>query len=430
MKVRLGLVGLGTVGTGVVHAIQKQKSFFKKSLGFEIEIKRIAVKHFNKKRDVDIPKGIICSDPLDICRDPEIDIVVELMGGEDIALEVVLLALKNGKKVVTANKALLANHAKECFEAAGKHNSCIGFEASCAGGIPLIKCLRDGLIANEINHLYGILNGTCNYILTQMLDRGLNFPDVLKEAQAKGYAEADPTFDVDGIDTAHKLAVLSSIAYGIYVDFKKIHIEGISKITIRDLKALDQLGYKVKLLAIGNFTKKNLDLRVHPVAIPNSHPLSSVSDAFNAVHIQGDIVGDIMLSGPGAGMYPTASAVVGDIVDIVLGKINESFHRTSPKQGKINYLSIDKIKNSFYMRLVVKDNPGVLASISTILATHKISILAIHQAKLNDKNQAEIIITTHKALNSSFFKAVNQIKKASYSVETPVCIRCADKDSF
>ena len=430
MKVRLGLVGLGTVGTGVVHAIQKQKSFFKKSLGFEIEIKRIAVKHFNKKRDVEIPKGIICSDPLDICRDPEIDIVVELMGGEDIALEVVLLALKNGKKVVTANKALLANHAKECFEAAGKHNSCIGFEASCAGGIPLIKCLRDGLIANEINHLYGILNGTCNYILTQMLDRGLNFPDVLKEAQAKGYAEADPTFDVDGIDTAHKLAVLSSIAYGIYVDFKKIHIEGISKITIRDLIALDQLGYKVKLLAIGNFSKKNLDLRVHPVAIPNSHPLSSVSDAFNAVHIQGDIVGDIMLSGPGAGMYPTASAVVGDIVDIVLGKINESFHRTSPKQGKINYLSIDKIKNSFYMRLVVKDNPGVLASISTILATHKISILAIHQAKLNDKNQAEIIITTHKALNSSFFKAVNQIKKASYSVETPVCIRCADKDSF
>lgn len=430
MKIRLGLVGLGTVGTGVVNAIQKQKSFFKKSLGFEIEIKRIAVKHFNKKRDVVVAKGIICSDPLDICRDPEIDIVVELMGGEDIALDVVLLALKNGKKVVTANKALLANHAKECFEAAGKHNSCIGFEASCAGGIPLIKCLRDGLIANEINHLYGILNGTCNYILTQMLERGLNYPEALKEAQAKGYAEADPSFDVEGIDTAHKLAVLSSIAYGIYVDFKRIQIEGITKITIRDLIALDQLGYKVKLLAIGNFSKKHLDLRVHPVAIPITHPLSSVSDAFNAVHIQGDIVGDIMLSGPGAGMYPTASAVVGDIVDIILGKINESFHRTSPKQGKINYLTIDKIKNSFYMRLVVKDHPGVLASISSILAKNKISILAIHQAKLNDKDQAEIIITTHKALNSKFYEAVNQIKKASYSVEIPVCIRCADKDSF
>lgn len=430
MKVKLGLVGLGTVGTGVVNAIQKQKSFFKKSLGFELEIKKIAVKHFNKKRSVTLPKGIICSDPLDICRDPEIDIVIELMGGEDIALEVVLQALKNGKKVVTANKALLANHAKECFEAAGKNNSCIGFEASCAGGIPLIKCLRDGLIANEINHLYGILNGTCNYILTQMLERNLNYPVVLKEAQAKGYAEADPAFDVEGVDTAHKLAVLSSIAYGIYVDFKKIHVEGITKITIRDLKALDQLGYKVKLLAIGNFTKKNLDLRVHPVAIPFSHPLSSVSDAFNAVHIQGDIVGDIMLSGPGAGMYPTASAVVGDIVDIVLGKINESFHRTSPKQGRINYLPIEKIKNSFYMRLVVKDTPGVLASIASTLSDHKISILAIHQTKIGETDHAEIIITTHKALNSNFYDAVNKIKKASYAVEIPVCIRCADKDSF
>lgn len=429
MKVKLGLVGLGTVGTGVVKAIQRQKKFFKNSLGFEIEVKKIAVKNFNKKRDVKLPKGLICVDPLSICNDPDIDIVVELMGGEDIALEVVLQALKNGKKVVTANKALLANHAKACFEAAGKNKSCIGFEASCAGGIPLIKCLRDGLIANEINHLYGILNGTCNYILTQMLERGLNYPIVLKEAQEKGYAEKDPTFDVEGIDTAHKLAVLSSIAYGVYVDFNKIHIEGITKITIRDLQALNDLGYRVKLLAIGNFTKKNLDLRVHPVAIPKDHPLSSVTNAFNAVHIRGDIVGDIMLSGPGAGMYPTASAVVGDIVDIALGKLNDSFHRTSPKQGKINYLPISQIKNNFYMRLVVKDHPGVLASISSILSANKISILAIHQAK-NKKDQAEIIITTHKALNSHFFAAVNKIKKAPYCVETPVCIRCAETDSF
>lgn len=429
MKINLGLVGLGTVGTGVVKTIQKQKNFFKNSLGFEIEIKKIAVKNLSKKRKVKLPKSLISNNPLELCNDPEIDIIVELMGGEDMALDIVLQALKNGKKVVTANKALLASHAKDCFEAAGKYKSCIGFEASCAGGIPLIKCLRDGLIANEINHLYGILNGTCNYILTQMLERGLNYPVVLKEAQEKGYAEQDPTFDVDGIDTAHKLAILSSIAYGIYVDFKKIYIEGITKIAIRDLQALNDLGYKVKLLAIGNFSKDFLDLRVHPVAIPKNHPLSSASNAFNAVHIQGDIVGDIMLSGPGAGMYPTASAVVGDIVDIALGKLNESFHRTSPKQGKIKYKPISTIENNFYMRLVVKDTPGVLASISSTLSVNAVSILAIHQTK-NKKDQAEIIITTHKALNKDFFNAVNKIKKASYCVEEPVCIRCADSDSF
>ncbi|PCJ60506.1 MAG: homoserine dehydrogenase [Planctomycetota bacterium] len=430
MKIRLGLIGLGTVGTGVVKAIQRQKSFFKKSLGFEIEIVKIAVKNTRKKRDVKLPKGVIVNDPMLVCNDPNIDIVVELMGGETVAKKVVLQSLKQGKKVVTANKALLANHAKECFETAGKNDSCIGFEASCAGGIPLIKCLRDGLIANEIIHLYGILNGTCNFILTQMLERDMDFPVILKEAQEMGYAEADPTFDIEGIDTAHKLTILASIAYGVYVDFRNIYIEGITKISIRDLQALDELGYNVKLLALGNFSKKGLDLRVHPVAIPKDHPLSPVSGAYNAVHIRGDIVEDIMLSGPGAGMDPTASAVVGDIVDIILGKINESFHRTSPKQTKVNYIPIDEIKCSFYTRLVVKDHPGVLASISSVLAKNKVSILAIHQQKLSTKNQAEIIITTHKATNKDFYKAINVIKKAGYTVTEPICIRCAQKDSF
>ncbi len=430
MKYKLGIVGLGTVGTGVVKTIQKQAAFFKKTLGFELEIVSIAVKHADKKRSVKLPPNILCKNPMEVANNPNVDILIELMGGETIAKDVVLQAIKNGKKIVTANKALLANHAKECFEAAAKTNSCIGFEASCAGGIPLIKCLRDGLIANEIIHLYGILNGTCNYILTQMLERSLDYPEILKEAQAKGYAEANPAFDVHGIDTAHKLAVLSSIAYGIYVDFKKIHIEGIDKITIRDLQALDSLGYKVKLLAIANFHKNSIDLRVHPVAIPKNHPLTTVHNAYNAVHIKGDIVEDIMLSGPGAGMNPTASAVVGDIVDIALGKLNENFYRTSPRTGKVNYTPIDQIKNGFFLRLEVKDQHGVLASISKTLATQKVSILAIHQQKIPNSNLAEIIITTHKTLNSSFFAAIKTIQKEKYCTKKPVYIRCADENNF
>ena len=412
-KINIGIIGFGTVGTGAARILFENREIMKKRTGIDFVLKRIADLDIKRDRGIKIPEDMLTTDAAAVINDPDIDIIVELMGGIHPAKDFILKTVANKKHAVTANKALLATEGNELFAEAAKNGVEIGFEAAVAGGIPIIKVLREGLVANNIIAVYGIINGTSNYILTKMTDENAEFADILKEAQKLGYAEADPTFDIEGIDTAHKLTILASLAYGIPLSYDKVNIEGITKITSLDIDFARELGYKIKLLAITKASEGAVEMRVHPTMIPNEYLISKVDGVFNAVYVEGDAVGATMYYGRGAGDMPTGSAVVADIVDI--GKkiaagcpINPGF-----VMGKSGYKirGIEDIESMYYFRFTVLDQPGVLSKISGILGMHNISIASVIQKGRRAGGSVPLVILTHTAKERDMANAMKEIDK-------------------
>jgi homoserine dehydrogenase len=400
--INVGLLGIGTVGGGTFTVLSRNEAEITRRAGRPIRVTQVADKNLELARQVTGGKVAVTDDAFAVVSNPEIDIVVELIGGCGIAKELVLKAIENGKHVVTANKALLAMHGNEIFAAAQKKGVMVAFEAAVAGGIPIIKALREGLTANRIQWIAGIINGTTNFILSEMRDKGLTFDVVLKEAQRLGYAEADPTFDVEGVDAAHKLTIMSAIAFGIPMQFDKAHIEGISKLEAADIKYAEQLGYRIKLLGITRRTPDGVELRVHPTLIPARRLIANVEGAMNAVLVQGDAVGATLYYGKGAGAEPTASAVIADLVDVTRMQTADPEHRVphlafQPDQmDDLKVLPIGEVRTGYYLRMRVEDKPGVLADITRILADQQISIDAMIQREpAEDETQTEIIMLTH-----------------------------------
>ncbi|MCF8999432.1 homoserine dehydrogenase [Acinetobacter nectaris] len=411
--VRLAILGLGTVGSGVLQLLQENATEIKRRTGREIQITHVGTRR--PRPDLNL-EGIQQSDDLfEIVRQPDVDIVVELIGGLDPAHDLILEAIKHGKQVVTANKALLAEKGNALFEAADNNTVQIAYEAAVAGGIPIIKVMREGLAANRIDWLAGIINGTGNFILTEMRDKSRQFEDVLAEAQALGYAEADPTFDVEGIDAAHKLTLLASIAFGIPLQFEKVYTEGISKITAQDVKYAEELGFRIKHLGIARRAENGIELRVHPTLIPEEQPLANVNGVQNAVSVKASAVGQTMYYGPGAGGGPTASAVVADVIDLVRDiSYTEDGSGTIPQLAfesleDIKILKREEMTTAYYLRVNVDDNKGVLADITTILSHCGISIDAImQQPRLKDR--VPVVIMTDPIVESKMDEAIAKIQ--------------------
>ena len=413
--INVGLLGIGTVGGGTFTVLQRNAEEIARRAGRPIRIIVVA------DRDLALAKRVtggacrITDDAFSVVSDPEVDIVVELIGGYGVAKELVLKAIANGKHVVTANKALLALHGNEIFKAAQDKGVMVAFEAAVAGGIPIIKALREGLSANRIEWIAGIINGTTNFILSEMRDKGLSFDTVLKEAQRLGYAEADPTFDIEGVDVAHKITILSALAFGIPMQFDKAYIEGISKLDATDIRYAEQLGYRIKLLGIARRTPEGVELRVHPTLIPSKRLIANVEGAMNAVLVQGDAVGSTLYYGKGAGAEPTASAVIADLVDVTRMHTADPEHRVphlafQPDQlSDLPILPMDEVTTSYYLRLRVQDKPGVLADITRILADEQISIDAVIQKEPGEgEDQTDLILLTHqtreKRINAAIAK--------------------------
>jgi homoserine dehydrogenase len=422
--IQIGLVGLGTVGSGVVKVLQGQAAAIEKACGIRLVIKKICVQSLSKKRQALVSRELLTTNPNDLVNDPSISIIVELIGGIHPAKEIIEKALANGKHVVTANKALLAEAGDSLYKASEKNDRQLGIEASVCGGIPIIKSIQEGLASNDISQFLGIVNGTCNYILTKMSSGKADFATTLKEAQAKGYAEQNPKLDIEGIDSAHKLAILARLAFRSQVSFKSIYTEGIKKLSPEDIEYAKELGYVIKLLAIGKKLNEGLELRVHPTMLPLDHPLSNVRGVNNAVFVHGDQAGDLLFYGRGAGMFPTASAVMSDIMDIAKGMSSGAparLSRLSPQ--KANVLSIDKITSMYYLRFQVADRPGVLGRIALTLGKHKISILSVHQKESHDPKSTPVIILTYEANESDLRKALKQIDSGKDISEKTVVIR-------
>ncbi|GIL04671.1 MAG: homoserine dehydrogenase [Betaproteobacteria bacterium] len=415
--IKVGLLGFGIVGRGTYNVLQRNQEEIRRRAGRGIEVAAVAVRDVKKARDAVGPALPITSNPQDIVRHPDIDIVVELMGGYEPARTLVLEAIERGKHVVTANKALLALHGNEIFEAASRRGVMVAFEAAVAGGIPIIKALREGLTANRIEWIAGIINGTSNFILSEMRAKGLPFDAVLAEAQRLGYAEADPTFDIEGIDAAHKLTILASIAFGVPINFAAAYTEGISKLAAEDIRYAEQLGYRIKLLGITKRTSKGVELRVHPTLVPMQRLLASVEGAMNAVLVKGDAVGVTLYYGKGAGAEPTASAVVADLVDVTRMHTADPENRVphlafqAEHLADLPWLGIEDTATSYYFRMRVADQPGVLADIARILADRRISIDALFQREPSEgENQTDIIMLTHEAVERDVNAAIARIE--------------------
>ena len=413
--IKVGLIGFGTVGGGVVRLLLERSELLQSRLGLPLVLKKVADVDLARPRPMSLPPGVLTSRNQDILDDPEIDIVVELIGGVEAAREVVLTAIDRGKHVVTANKALLALHGNEILAAAAAQGLEVAFEASVCGGIPIILALRQGLAANRIREILGILNGTTNYILSRMSQENSTFAQALAEAQAQGYAEADPSLDVEGVDAAHKLAILMALAYGARIDFAAIHVEGISKLEPLDLQFAREFGYAVKLLAITRDEGPALEARVHPTLIPRDHMLASVGGAFNAVYLTGDAVGPLLLSGQGAGALPTASAVVSDLLDLA-HNLKVGVKRRLPPLGAEAALKTHRavkpmaeVVTNYYFRFAAKDRPGVLSQISGILGKHQISIAAVIQKGREVKGAVPIVMITHEAQEAAVQQALGEI---------------------
>jgi homoserine dehydrogenase len=427
-QVNIGVLGLGTVGTGVARVLLEQKELLKTRAALTFNLKTIAELNWDKKRDLNLTEVNCTTKADDILEDPEIDIVVETMGGYEPAFTFISKALRNRKHVVTANKALVATKGRELFKIAAENGVDLLFEASVGGGIPIIKGLREGLVANKIESIYGILNGTSNYILSRMHQEDLEFGQALKEAQAKGFAEADPTLDIGGGDAAHKLTILASIASTGFVNFKDLYIEGITEITKLDINFAKQFGYTIKLLATYRALPEGIDLRVHPTLIPNSHLLAAVNNEMNAAFVKGDFVGNTMFYGPGAGERPTASAIVGDIVDLsrdLLLKEGEQFcNRTINPHYEVKIVPIQKIKSRYYLRFFTLDAPGVLSKISGALGENGISISSMVQLETHGKdNQVPIVLLTHEASEEAMDEALQKISKFDFIKDKYLRIR-------
>jgi len=427
-EIRIGIIGFGTVGEGLGQAMLAQHERLQKRTGISFTLASVA--------DISVttlPAGFedvtLTQNADDIFTDPTIDIVVELIGGMEPAKSFLLKAIENGKHVVTANKALLSVHGKEIFAAANKHNVEVGFEASVGGGIPVIKGLKEGLVANKINFIKGIMNGTANYILSQMTDHGTPFAEVLAEAQALGFAEADPTYDVEGIDTAHKLAILMSIAYGLNVHLNDIHVEGISSIKPIDIEFARQFGYRIKLLAISRNHEEHVEARVHPTMVPSDHMLATINGAFNGIQFQGDTVGDVLLYGQGAGMMPTGSAVAADVVDIGRNIATDSVNRVSPlsyrpeTMGEPVITPMNDLVCPFYFRITVEDKPGTLALITDIFGKNDISIKSMMQQENETDGPVYIVFRTHLTTEGAVNTALTEIDGLDVCTAPTVKIR-------
>lgn len=424
--VNVGICGLGTVGGGTFNTLTQNAQNIARRAGRDIVIAQVATRHPNP--NVDTGSVAITADVNDVINNPDIDIVVELIGGYTIAKDVVLGAIAQGKHVVTANKALIAVHGDEIFAAAEAKGVSVMYEAAVAGGIPIIKALREGLAANRIQWLAGIINGTGNFILTEMRDKGRDFSDVLAEAQALGYAEADPTFDVEGIDAAHKLTILSSIAYGIPLQFERCYTEGISRITPQDVEFAEELGYRIKHLGISRQTAQGIDLRVHPTMIPVARPIAKVDGVLNAVMVNGDAVGDTLYVGAGAGAGPTASAVVADIVDLARSIDAPASARVSHlafnQIEDVQVMAMEEVETSYYLRIQALDQAGVLASVASILSDRGINIEAIIQKEPKaDDEYAQIILLTHRIIERTMNEAILAIEGLASTVGSVTRIR-------
>lgn len=417
--INIGLLGIGTVGSGTFAVLKRNQQEIARRAGREIVIKIIADRDIDKARSiVGDDSTLITSDANEVVIHPDVDIVVELIGGYSAAKELTLKAIENGKHVVTANKAMLASHGTEIFAAAEKQGVMVAFEAAVAGGIPIIKALREGLTANCIEWIAGIINGTGNFILSEMRSKGLSFDTVLEQAQKLGYAEADPTFDIEGIDAAHKISIMASIAFGVSIQFDKVYTEGITKLTGEDISYAEELGYRIKLLGITKKTPKGIELRVHPTLIPSRRLIANVEGVMNAVVVKGDAVGPTLYYGPGAGAEPTASAVVADLVDVT------RMHTADPKQRvphlgvqpnlllDIPILAMEEVETSYYLRLQALDRPGVLADITCILAELEISIDAMVQKEpKKNEEQVDIIVLTHLSVEKNINAAIAKIEE-------------------
>ncbi len=416
--INVGLLGIGTVGGGTWAVLARNREEISRRAGRDIRISVVADRETAKAKRLTGGKARVVADAFEVVRDPEIDIVIELIGGYAAAKDLVLAAIENGKHVVTANKALLAMHGNEIFAAAQKKGVMVAFEGAVAGGVPIIKALREGLTANRIEWIAGIINGTSNFILSEMREKGLSFNAVLKEAQKRGYAEADPTFDVEGVDAAHKLTIMAAIAFGVPMQFDKCYKEGISKLTQEDIRYAEQLGYRIKLLGITKRTEKGIELRVHPTLIPTRRLIANVEGVMNAVLVKGDAVGPTLYYGAGAGAEPTGSAVVADLVDVT------RLHTADPEQrvphlafqpdrmSSLKILPMDEVVSAYYLRMQVEDRPGVLADITRILADASISIDAMVQREPGEgEQQVDIIMLTHEAREKSINTAIGKIEK-------------------
>ena len=418
--INVGLLGIGTVGGGTFTVLRRNQEEITRRAGRAIVLKMIADKDVKKARKLAGKSAIVTADAMEVVNHPDIDIVVELIGGTTVAKQFILKAIKNGKHVVTANKALLAIHGNEIFAAAHKHGVMVAFEAAVAGGIPIIKALREGLTANRVEWIAGIINGTSNYILSEMRNTGASFAEALRQAQALGYAEADPTFDIEGIDAAHKLTILAAISFGIPMQFDKVYTEGISKLAREDIRYAEELGYRIKLLGITKRTPKGIELRVHPTLIPARRLIANVEGVMNAVLVKGDAVGATMYYGAGAGAEPTASAVVADLVDVTRMHTADRKHRVPHLAFQPDALTdtpilpMSEVQTSYYLRLRAFDKPGVLADITRILADSGISIDAMLQKEPSEgEEQVDIIMLTHETVEKHINAAIRKIEKLS-----------------
>jgi homoserine dehydrogenase len=420
----VGVAGLGTVGAGLVRLLRDNADCIAARAGRPITV--VAVSARDRARDRGVPVSGLhwYDDPVGLAADPNVEVVVEAMGGSDgPALALVQAALAARRPVVTANKALLAVHGAALAVLADRHGTTLAFEAAVAGGIPAIKCLREGLAANRVTRVAGILNGTCNYILTSMRERGREFADVLGEAQKLGYAEADPSFDVDGIDAAHKLAILAALAFGRPVDFGALHVEGIRRVSALDFAYAEELGYRIKLLGLARQTEAGVEARVHPCMVPRDHPIARVDGVFNAVLAEGDFAGPVMLQGRGAGAGPTASAVAADLIDLARGRATPVFGVASATLAPAPAASMQAHRGAYYLRLMVVDRPGVIADVSAILRDHAISLEGLLQRGRAPGEAVPVVLTTHDCTEAAMLAAIGAIGALDAVVEPPMLIR-------
>jgi homoserine dehydrogenase len=441
-RIAVGLIGFGTVGTGVAKVLTSNAGSIRRRLGVPLDLVKVADLNLTADRGITLPAGVLTSHAREVIDDPRIDIVIELIGGYDPAKRFLLDAIAKGKSVVTANKALLAVHGEELFQAAARAKVDIGFEASVGGGIPIVRTLTEGLAANRILSLYGIVNGTSNYILTKMTEAGRSFEAVLAEAQKAGYAEADPTFDIAGTDAAHKLAILINLAFGTPVNFKDVYVEGIAGIAPMDIAYATEFGYTIKLLAIaklheereGGRAPAELEARVHPTMIASDAPIARVGGVYNAIQVTGDAVGDIMLYGRGAGSLPTASAVVSDVIDMARNILTGSVGRVPScafqmdQRRPLRIRPIDEVGSLYYLRFMVLDKPGVLSQLSGVLGKHEISISSVLQRGRKDGQTVPVVMTTHMALERKMQAALREIAAFPFVSGQTTLVRIEGED--
>ncbi len=425
-KINVGLIGFGTVGSGVVKILREKRAMLSAKTGIEITVKKVCDKDFAGRRNVSVPRAMMSHDAAELINDPNIDVIIELIGGIHPAKDFIISALNKGKNIVTANKALLSQHGKELFAYAAEKGKNIYYEASVGAGIPIIKALREGLVANNFLSVYGIVNGTSNFVLTRMSEQGKTFGDALKEAQSKGFAEKDPTFDIEGFDSAHKLVLLTYLCFGRMVSINDVFIEGISRISLADVNYAKDMGLKIKLLAIAKKEGDELEVRVHPTLIPEDHLLASVDEVNNAIYVSSDLAGDLLFYGPGAGQLSAASAVVSDLVDLTQD-IKAGLFRPTMKtieDGSVARLrKIDEIESRYYIRFMGLDKPGVLARIAGILAKFGISIASVSQKERRKAEVVPIVLIVHDAKEKDLRRALEVISRLEVIEEKPVAIR-------